>query len=219
MTVSGKIRPVLVLAALLVASRTALAQQSDPRADAVQAAVAIQPSPKLLPGDVVRLRIWREPDLSGEFPVDETGTVTFPKLGAMNVASMPTDSLKNALLERYSQYLRNPAIEITILRRVNVLGAVIHPGLYPVDPTMTIADVLALAGGATPDGNRSRADLLRGGKRVAVRLAVSDRVADLPMQSGDQLFVPERSWVSRNQGVIAASISATVSLIIALYRR
>ena len=202
-----------MVAACLLAAGRVQAQDSVPPTTIAQGSL------KLLPGDVVRLRIWREPDLSGEFPVDESGMVTFPKLGPMNVTSQPTDSLKVHLLADYSQYLRNPAVEITVLRRVNVLGAVIHPGVYPVDPTMTVADVLALAGGATPDGDRTRANLLRGGQRLSVRLAASDRIADLPLRSGDQLFVPERSWASRNQGLLAATISASVSLLIALYRR
>ena len=209
-------RPLLLAAvALLAVSPGAHAQNPAPAGSAIDS----QGSPRLLPGDVVRLRIWREPDLSGEYPVDENGMAIFPKLGPMRVDSISTDSLKSVLLSGYTQYLRNPSVEITILRRVNVLGAVIHPGLYPADPTMTIADVLAMAGGATPDGDRSRADLIRGGERLPVRLAVSDRVADLPMRSGDQLWVPERSWVARNQGLIAAAISASVSLFIALYRR
>lgn len=173
----------------------------------------------LLPGDIVRLRIWREPDLSGEFPVDETGVVVFPKLGAIDVQNVSPEALKARLLAAYAAYLKDPAIEVTMLRRVNVLGAVVHPGVFPVDPTMTISDVLALAGGATPDGNRYRADLIRNGKRLPIELATTDRIADVAIRSGDQLFVPERSWASRNQGIIAATISASVSLLIVLFRR
>src|ERR1700734_1429358 len=97
-------------------------------------------SAMLLPGDIVRLRIWREPDLSGDFPVDERGTVVFPKIGPTPVLQMTTDSLKRLLVTTYSQYLRDPAIEVTFLRRVTILGAVKNPGLYPVDPTMTVSD-------------------------------------------------------------------------------
>lgn len=171
------------------------------------------------PGDVIRLQIWREPDLSGEFPVDRHGIVTFPKLGPLSVAAETAESLKSRLVTAYQEYLRNPSIEVTLLRRVNVLGAVKAPGLYPVDPTMTIADAVALAGGATPDGNRREIELMRGGERIAVRLSDAVRIADLPLRSGDQLFVPERSWISRNPGVLAASITAAASLVIAVFLR
>lgn len=176
-------------------------------------------SPTIMPGDLVRLQIWREPDLSGQFPVDQTGTVTFPKIGPLRVTDETAESLKARLVAAFQEVLRNPSIEVVHLRRVNVLGAVRTPGLYPVDPTMTIADAVALAGGATPEGNRGEIELLRGGERIAVKLADVVRIADLPLRSGDQLFVPERSWIVRNPGVLAATLSATVSLIIAVFLR
>jgi polysaccharide export outer membrane protein len=171
------------------------------------------------PGDLIRLQIWREPDLSGEFPVDRGGIVTFPKLGPMDVTAESAESLQAKLVAGYQEFLRNPSITVTLLRRINVLGAVKSPGLYPVDPTMTIADAVAMAGGATPDGNRREIELMRGGEKIAVRLTDAVRIADLPLRSGDQLFVPERSWVSRNPGVIATAVSAGVSLIIAVFIR
>lgn len=181
--------------------------------------LAQEPSLALQPGDVVRLQIWREPDLSGEFPVDNNGIVTFPKLGPLNVTAETAETLRSKLVAAYQEYLRNPSIEVTMLRRINVLGAVKTPGLYPVDPTMTIADAVALAGGATPDGDRRKIELLRNGQRLDVQLSDVSRIADLPLRSGDQIFVPERSWISRNPGVLAASLSAAVSLIIAVFLR
>lgn len=174
---------------------------------------------RMHPGDVVRLRIWREPDLSGDFSVDEAGAVTFPKLGPIVVSNESAETLKARLVAAYQEFLRNPSVDVVLLKRVNVLGAVKNPGLYPVDPTMTIADAVALAGGATPDGDRHRIELLRAGTRVDVKLSDQSRIADLPLRSGDQLFVPERSWISRNPGIIAASLSAATSLIIALLLR
>src|SRR5689334_21951397 len=78
----------------------------------------------LRPGDRVRLKVWREPDLSGDFSVDETGIVVFPKIGRIDVHNLSTDSLKSLLLSGYSASLRNPAVEVTVLRRINMLGAV-----------------------------------------------------------------------------------------------
>lgn len=170
-------------------------------------------------GDIVRLRIWREPDLSGDFSVDPAGAVNFPKLGEVQVAGESPEALKQTLVRRYQEYLRNPSIDVVVLKRVNVLGAVKNPGLYPVDATMTLADAVALAGGATPDGNRREVRLIRDGAEIAARLDDRVRIADLPLRSGDQLFVPERRWVSRNPGIIAASISALASIVIAIALR
>lgn len=151
--------------------------------------------------------------------MDESGVVTFPKLGPLRVMDESAESLKARLIAGYQEFLRNPSVDVILLKRVNVLGAVRSPGLYPIDPTMTIADAVALAGGATPDGNRRRIELLRGGARLDVRLNDHTRVSDLPLRSGDQIFVPEKSWISRNPGVVAASLSAATSLVIALLLR
>jgi polysaccharide export outer membrane protein len=172
----------------------------------------------LRPGDIVRLRIWREPDLSGEFIIDEMGSVVFPKIGRLSALGISSEALRDTLVRSYSVYLRNPSIDVTFLRRINVLGAVMRPGLYPVDPTMTLADVLALAGGATPFGKPDQVQLRRGDSLVTAQLATGARVADLQMRSGDQLFVPERNWITRNSGVVAAALTATVSILIAVLR-
>jgi protein involved in polysaccharide export with SLBB domain len=173
----------------------------------------------LRPGDVIRLRIWREPDLSGDFPVDETGVVTFPKIGPYKVLDDSPESLKQRLLESYAVYLRNPSVEVTMLRRINILGAVQKPGLYPVDATMTIADALAVAGGATPWGNPHKIELVRGGVRINEPLTSTTLIGETPLRSGDQLFVPERSFIVRNSGLVATAVSVTASLFIALFIR
>jgi len=162
---------------------------------------------------------WREPDLSGDFPVDETGLVTFPKIGAFRVFEYSPAGLKTKLLDSYAVYLKNPSVEVTILRRINILGAVQKPGLYPVDPTMTIADALAIAGGASPNGDQHHVELVRNGLRINENISIDTNIAETALRSGDQLFVPERSFVVRNSGLVATAISVTASLFIALFLR
>lgn len=173
----------------------------------------------LLPGDQVRLKIWREPDLSGDFQVNVAGKVVLPKLGEMSVAGVTPDSLHTVLVQSYSQFLRNPAIEVTVLRRVNVLGAVRNPGLYPLDATMTIADAVALAGGATSDGKVDKVELRRDERKLMVDLGSRTRLSSTPVQSGDQLFVPQKSWTSRNTGLVAAGITAMTTVVVTLLVR
>lgn len=198
----------LVLTALLLPASYSLA--------ATQTA-ATQPASTtdggaLQPGDAVKLRVWREPELSGEFPVDEHGDAVFPKLGPVRVANLTTDSLSRMLVATYSAYLRDPSVEVVMLRRVTVSGAVKNPGLYPVDPTMTVVDAVALAGGATPQGKLDRVVLLRDGKTLTAELRRQTRLAETPLRSGDQLYVPERSWLSRNPWVVAAVVGAVATV-------
>jgi polysaccharide export outer membrane protein len=173
----------------------------------------------LRPGDIVRLRIWREPDMSGEFPVDEAGQVVFPRVGQYSVMDDTPESLAARLIADYRQYLVNPSIEVTVLRRLRIIGAVNNPGLFPVDPTVTVSDALALAGGATLNGDPDKIRIIRDGVEIALDVRANTRIGDSPIRSGDQIYVPERSWVSRNSGVVAATITGTISLIIALFIR
>lgn len=183
------------------------------------AVVASAPADALRPGDVIRLSIWREPDLSGEYTVDKDGVVTFPKVGTQRVTEVSPDSLRASLVSAYRVYLRNPSIDVTLLRRVNVLGAVQKPGLYPVDPTMTVADVIALAGGATSLGDPRKVELRRSGGSRATVVAAASKLADSPLRPGDQLYVPERSWMARNPGVVIGAVSTLVTLAAAILIR
>jgi polysaccharide export outer membrane protein len=169
-------------------------------------------------GDLVRLRIWREPDLSGDYRVDENGIATFPKIGTLRLSRIPPDSLKSLLVANYDRYLQNPSIEVRLLRRINVLGEVKNPGLYDVDPTMSVADVLAMAGGVTSDGNSKKVELLRKSTGHLRQLSSQARLGEAPLQSGDQLRVAQRSWLARNGGVVAASITAVALITTALIR-
>lgn len=162
------------------------------------------------PGDTIRLRIWREPDLSGDFAVDVGAVATLPRLGPVHVGSMTPDSLHNYLLAEFAKYLRNPTVEVTVLRRITVLGAVRNPGVYSADPTMTVAEVLALAGGVSPDGKRDRVQLIRNGNPLDLNLQPGTHMMTTALRSGDQLYVPQRSWISRNlPWVIGVTLSLT----------
>ena len=171
------------------------------------------------PGDVVRLRIWQEPDLSGDFTVHENGGVVLPKLGPVDAAGLTDNALRERVVAGFGQYLQHQSIDVVVLRRIQVLGAVRNPGLYPVDGTMSIADVLAVAGGTSTDARPDRVQLVRGGRRLDVRVAGAQRVADTPIRSGDQLFVPQRGWMDRNTGTVVSVLTASAGLLVALFTR
>ncbi|HEU0298893.1 MAG TPA: polysaccharide biosynthesis/export family protein [Longimicrobium sp.] len=171
------------------------------------------------PGDVVRLRIWQEPDLSGDFTVHENGGVVLPKLGPVQAGGLTDQALRERVVEGFGQYLQHNSIDVVVLRRIQVLGAVRTPGLYPVDGTMSIADVLAVAGGTAADARPDRVQLLRGGRRLDVRLNGGERVGDTPIRSGDQIFVPQRGWADRNTGTVVSVLTASAGLLVALLTR
>jgi polysaccharide export outer membrane protein len=182
-------------------------------------AAPVEPAPNhLQPGDRIRLRIWREENMSGEFRVDTDGTVVFPRLGMRTVTGKDPRTLMAELMEDYGRLLRTPAVEITFLRRINVGGAVQRPAVYYIDPTMTVRDVLLEAGGATPLGRTDRIELIREGELIEAKLRQDIPVVESPIRSGDQLYVPERNWLSRNMsaavGIGGAILSFAATMII-----
>lgn len=167
----------------------------------------------LMPGDAVRLAFWREPALDGDYPVDERGIASLPLLGPINVVNVEPSSLKEQLMARYARELRDNEVQITFLRRIRILGAVNQPGLYHVDPTMTIADAVALAGGVTQNGTLTHIDVHRSGARLQADLSPGMIVVG-HLQSGDQITVSERSWFARNAAVLlGTTISATAIIV------
>jgi polysaccharide export outer membrane protein len=209
-----KARPILLLALLLCGA-------AYPYAVVAQQVTApgvnrVQPAPQ--PGDKVRLRVYRESELSGEFTVPEDGVVTFPKVGRVKVDVLATDSLTALLVSELSKSLRDPAIEVTVLRRVNVIGAVHTPGFYYADPTVTVKGAIALAGGVTPEGNRNRVELIRGSMHKSFSLTGEPTLADSPIQSGDQVTAPERSWFSRNTALVVSGITGIALLVVTVVR-
>lgn len=167
----------------------------------------------LRPGDLLRVVIWREGDLSGDFQVDEAGAVTLPLLGVRRVAGVPMAQVREGLMHEYLQQLRNPSITITPFRRVNILGEVTRPGLYPVDPTVTLVGALAMAGGANPEGDLNRITLTRAGTNVTQRLSATESLDQLDVRSGDQIIVQRRSWGSRNSATMVASVISLLTAI------
>lgn len=178
-----------------------------------------QASPELLPGDAVRVQVWRESDLSGTFAVDDRGIVTLPLLGEREVIGLDPSELRDALLADYKEYLQNPSIEVTILRRITILGEVRSPGLYPVDATISLADALALAGGITPIADPNKIQLVRDNEIIAEGVDQAAVIGASDIRSGDQIVVGQKSWLARNSGVVLGSLIAATAIIAAAFIR
>jgi polysaccharide export outer membrane protein len=168
-------------------------------------------------GDVISVWVWREADLTGEFAVDARGRVVLPMLGEVVVVGRGADALADELRSAYRRYLNNPSIQVRVLRRVTVQGQVARPGFYPVDATVTVGNVIALAGGISAGGNEQRIRLLRDGRVIEAALGPATVLERSPVQSGDLIYVPEKPWLARNSGLLlGAALSIVVGVSVAL---
>jgi polysaccharide export outer membrane protein len=207
-SLGSRVAPLVAATMFLVAS-----------AAAAQVAAPSDPPVTLEPGDVVHVAIWREPDLSGDFTVDENGTVSLPLLGRRAVAGVPLPQLKQMLIDSFQVQLRNPSIEVTPLRRIFVVGEVNKPGPVLVDPTISLAGAVALAGGPTHEGDIRRLRIVRNGQ-VLLRQAPSEStLSSVRVRSGDEVYVDRRGWVDRNSTFLVSAVLSVTSIAITLIRR
>jgi protein involved in polysaccharide export with SLBB domain len=169
-------------------------------------------------GDVVRIEIWLEREISGDFVVDPFGTVTLPLLGDQKVAGTPRQVVRDSLMQGYRVQLRNPAIRITFLRQVNILGQVSRPGTYLVEPNFSIAGAVAQAGGPNPLGDLNRTQVFRRNELLLDDVQVGATLNELGIVSGDQIVIGERNWFARNSTFVVSTVISVASIVIALLR-
>ena len=108
---------------------------------------------------------------------------------------------------------------ITPLRRIYVLGEVMKPGLYPVDPTITLGGAIALAAGANTTGDLHRVRVIRDGKVLFQRIDASSAYGLGSIRSNDEIIVGRRSWLALNSGMLVASVISASAIILSIALR
>src|SRR5690348_17132468 len=143
-------------------------------------------------GDKLRVTVFGEKDLSGEFDVNDQGVVALPLIGPTKLAGKTISEAEAQITQSYGKdYLVNPRVNVELLncRPFFILGAVKNPGSYPFVNGMTVVNPVALAGGYMPRVKRDHNMVKRAAKRSAGEQEVSEDAAILP---GDVIRVPER---------------------------
>lgn len=176
-------------------------------------------SDAIRPGDIVRLSVLRDKDLSGDFPVNQFGTVVLPLVGEYDVTRESHRSLRDRVIHDLQQVRYAKDIEVVVLRRVRVVGEVNEPGVYPLDPTMSIADAVAMAKGRNQFAREGQVILRRAGEVIDADLRMDARIGESPVRSGDEILIPRRSWADRNAGAVIGGLSALVGIVVTLIVR
>lgn len=149
---------------------------------------------RIAPMDTVTIKVFKMPDLSGDYEVDLTGQVSMPLIGNVPAAELTTTQLDQRVTERLGEkYLENPDVSVGVKastrRSVTVDGAVKDAGSYPITGAMTLMQAVAVAGGTAEDANARRVAIFRqiSGKRQA---AAFDLVSIRRGQSEDPRVYP-----------------------------
>lgn len=187
-------RPLLIVPLIL---SFALAACDGPRGT-ITALEAQTPPPtqqtyRIATGDKLKVTVFNEQDLTGEFQVNANGNVAFPLAGEIQAAGSTPDEFQKRLTARLrGKFVKNPrvAVEMVNYRPFNVLGEVKNAGQYPYRPGLTIQDAVALAGGFTYRANKNTVYIRRADTSGEITVKTDgERVPILP---GDNVRVPER---------------------------
>ena len=143
-------------------------------------------------GDSLRITVFGEEDLGGEYVVDGSGAVSLPLIGQVRAGGYTVPEFEGIIIEKLSDgYLRTPRviIEVTNYRPFYIMGEVNAPGQYPYVTGMSVLNAVALAGGYTYRANESRVYIRRGGAEVEVTAPADPSTRIGP---GDIIRVGER---------------------------
>lgn len=142
-------------------------------------------------GDKLRVTVYREPELSGEFSVGGSGTMDLPLLGEVPVRGMTSSEVEAEVTRRFAAgLLKDPRVSVDIydFRTFAILGEVQRPGTYQAKQGTTLTDAIALAGGYTYRANEKRILLRRGNQGPYYSV---DMDAPLEVRPGDAIRVEE----------------------------
>lgn len=184
---------------LLVGGGPALAQSAPPLptsapAEASSASVVDAGADDYVlgPGDKVRVLVFGEATLSGEFIVAGSGRVSFPLIGEVAAAGLTVQKFRTEVDHQLRQgYLREPRVSVEVLtyRPFYILGEVNKPGEYPYTSGLNVLNAVATAGGFTYRAQTKRV-LIRRAKEAAEQ--PYPLAADTRVSPGDTIRVPER---------------------------
>ncbi len=148
---------------------------------------------RLGPNDRVRVTVYGEPDLSGEFEVDATGYVSVPLIGEIEASNLTVREFENRIEAGYDgDYLISPRVNAEVInyRPFFIVGEVTEAGQYPFEPGMTILKAVSTAGGYTYRANRRRVFITR--KEISEKEVAVEADSAILIMPGDVIRVPER---------------------------
>jgi protein involved in polysaccharide export with SLBB domain len=155
-------------------------------------AAAATASPRLQSGEKIRVTVYGEDKLSGDYEIDPNGLISLPLAGTIKAAGLTQTELEAELSRKFrSEYLKNPKVTISIasFRPFYILGEVERPGEYPYKSGLNVLSASALAGGPTYRASRSTVLIQRVGESSMREYPMTSNVPILP---GDLVRIPER---------------------------
>lgn len=153
-------------------------------------------------GDVLEVFVWRNDQLSRRVVVRPDGKISLPLLQDLQAQGLTVLQLKNEITRRFGEYVLNPKVTVIVNQitsyKVNVLGRVARPGVYPITGKTTIVEAISMAGGFTEWANKRKITVIthQGGTEKKIRvnykkiISGKDPSQNIILRRGDTIVVP-----------------------------
>ena len=157
---------------------------------------------KVLPGDVLQVSVWKEPDLQLELLVRPDGAISFPLAGEISTVNKSVTDLQAELTTRLAKYINGPVVTVSVIEvlgnKVYVIGQVNNPGDFVVNPQVDVLQALSMAGGTTPFADLDNIRILRRSNSHQTALSFNYKevirgrnlAQNVMLKSGDVVVVP-----------------------------
>jgi polysaccharide export outer membrane protein len=145
-------------------------------------------------GDVVRITVYGDKDLTNTYKIDDSGAISFPLVGAIHVAGVTTEAAAKRLSAALANgFMRNPnvAVEVDQYRPFFIQGEVTTSGQFPYVYAMTVRAAVSTAGGFKDTADRAKVTIYRRNGEEMMKTKVG---LDFPILPGDTVVVGER-WL------------------------
>jgi polysaccharide export outer membrane protein len=192
----------LGLAVFVGAAAFASAQESAKKADPPAPAAGASDTYKIGPQDMLRIDVWKEPDISRSIPVRPDGKISLPLLNDVQAAGLTSMELAGVIRDGLTKYITSPQVTVTVTeinsRRVYCTGEVLKPGALSLLPNMTALQAISSCGGFTQFARIKGIYVLRNenGKQKQYPFNYKDVVKgkrpedNILLQPGDVIVVP-----------------------------
>ena len=197
----GLARIALLFTIAVIASGCSAVQE--PRSDLTNEAESVsEKGYALQPGDVIRISVWREPELDQVVLVRPDGGISFPLAGEVQAEGRTIEEVSFEISERLAVYIPSPEVSVSLQQgegnRVYVTGRVNKPGVFLVNRPITVMQALSLAGGLTPFAEKKNILILRrdGTNQRSLRFNYKEvqrgesLQQNVTLNAGDTLVVP-----------------------------
>lgn len=164
-----------------------------PTASVSEANTSVSAGYAVAAGDNLKITVFDEPSLTGEFQIDSAGNLAMPLIEKVAVTGKTPNEVAALIGTELKSggYVLDPKVSVEVLayRPVYVLGEVTQPGEYPYSPDLTFFQAIAKAGGFTPRANKTMVVLQRAAWSTPRAIKLTDE--PLIIAPGDTVMIEE----------------------------